>query len=846
MNNKTSDRSSRQIQFMKQHHRGAVIFLLGLLIALLVEIFLFNAPYWQSRQAHTQLVDSSSISLGSGLEPQSPSSDKQTPSFVIRNQQEAFIQYVGKEPINYLQLIPSDSTKDQVINFSVLEKTIEGVWYTRSGNAAIYGPSKDSQLLHVGSNYTCVRFLFLDPPGTPLPNFSLILNPRIPLTISGTRLMIMLLIALFLALLRPGSSLYRLKLTTGNRSQAWGLVALTVLQLLVIAAIGQLTVSNSKGTPFTGLYNRWEWIDYDLYGRLGDAILHGHLWLDLPVPEELKNLKNVYNPQARYDLIRNHQTQIFFDHVFYHGKYYSYFGVVPAILLFIPYQLVTHQWLPSQNAAILLGLIITVMITLCAVRFAKTFFPKTASYGMVVLVIICGNLAASYYSEVMLGYYYSIPPLSALAFTLGGLYCWMRAKDAMHKRPIRTVHSAGAAEPGHLQEQKGTRRFMHGRILGSRQTSSAFDSVKRLIFAGWTQSTTDEFPRIMSKVPHPGAHSRGIGSEATARSGGHHKSVSGPAAGSRSSSRKWLAAGSVCMALTLGCRPPFIVACLLAVPLFWKELAEDHLFLSKKGLPNVCALILPFILVFIPLLWYNYARFGSVWNFGQDYNLTVVNMTEPATTWWTVPQQLYYYFLQPPNIFATFPFVGSTTIRASVYYWAEPLSGGLFFTIPFLLILFVMHNILSVKAANCAAGQPLSASRMLAIRLSLRLSMIFCLAVTSLAVVLMAIEGHKAGIGFRYPTDVAYLLMIVAVFLLMVIDSIRIPLAEDPGAAPSAGHLQPFTQYSRLMVLFLLICICITIFIQFFSLITPFRASRNLITVNPMTYFELSRWFLFI
>ena len=37
--------------------------------------------------------------------------------------------------------------------------------------------------------------------------------------------------------------------------------------------------------------------------------------------------------------------------------------------------------------------------------------------------------------------------------------------------------------------------------------------------------------------------------------------------------------------------------------------------------------MLPFVIFGAFMMFYNYARFGSVFDFGQNYNLTVMDMT---------------------------------------------------------------------------------------------------------------------------------------------------------------------------------------------------------------------------
>ena len=71
----------------------------------------------------------------------------------------------------------------------------------------------------------------------------------------------------------------------------------------------------------------------DQYERMAQSILNGHLYLEYEdVDPRLSEMENPYDPQARKELgIYYH-----WDHAFYNGKYYMYFGIVPVFLLFLP------------------------------------------------------------------------------------------------------------------------------------------------------------------------------------------------------------------------------------------------------------------------------------------------------------------------------------------------------------------------------------------------------------------------------------------------------------------------------------------------------------------------------
>lgn len=121
-----------------------------------------------------------------------------------------------------------------------------------------------------------------------------------------------------------------------------------------------------------------------------------------------------------------------------------------------------------------------------------------------------------------------------------------------------------------------------------------------------------------------------------------------------------LAAGSVCIAANMGCRPSFVVVAFAAFPLFWPQIRaiakqlRDGVFASGAH-GRVCAMLhalraplavlVPALVVVVPLFAYNMVRFSSPFDFGSSYQITVTDMTSYHQSWsnfiWTVA---YYLF----------------------------------------------------------------------------------------------------------------------------------------------------------------------------------------------------------
>ena len=138
-----------------------------------------------------------------------------------------------------------------------------------------------------------------------------------------------------------------------------------------------------------------------------------------------------------------------------------------------------------------------------------------------------------------------------------------------------------------------------------------------------------------------------------------------------------LIAGSFCMALVAGCRPQFLIGSFFIFPIFLNYFIKDKK-ITKRKILEICALLIPYIVVAIPLMIYNYVRFGSVFDFGANYNLTTNDMTKRGFVLDRILPGLYYLLFAIPDIKPVFPFLNSqilqtTYIGVTIH---EPLFGG--------------------------------------------------------------------------------------------------------------------------------------------------------------------------
>lgn len=157
--------------------------------------------------------------------------------------------------------------------------------------------------------------------------------------------------------------------------------------------------------------------------------------------------------------------------------------------------------------------------------------------------------------------------------------------------------------------------------------------------------------------------------------------------------------GSCAMALVAGCRPQLLMGSFLAFSIFGEKLKQIFAdFKNKKEIKAhmlfIGAFCIPFIIVASLLMWYNYARFGSSFDFGAKYTLTTNDMRYRGFHVARFLSGLWSFLFKIPPLDVEFPYLGTTWVD-TVYQGIitqEKGIGGIFATNLILWPCFFMYR----------------------------------------------------------------------------------------------------------------------------------------------------------
>ena len=150
------------------------------------------------------------------------------------------------------------------------------------------------------------------------------------------------------------------------------------------------------------------WRQLTEYDDLAQSILHGHVNIDSDILDpKLETLENPYDWQQRDAA----GITLCWDRAYYNGHLYMYYGVIPVLLLFLPYRFLTGNALPCFRATQIFTIFIILGIIALLKKFWKNYFQNV---GLSVYLALCASTSA-----ISLWYIISAPGIYCLAIASG-------------------------------------------------------------------------------------------------------------------------------------------------------------------------------------------------------------------------------------------------------------------------------------------------------------------------------------------------------------------------------------------------------------------------------------------
>ena len=192
------------------------------------------------------------------------------------------------------------------------------------------------------------------------------------------------IILLLLWMVRPSSGFYN------KTIEEWDIKSRIVTFFLIAAIIA----SSSFLMTLIHLYNGKKPDHRNQYELITEAFLKGQLYFDYDdIDPKLLEMENPYSYGARQEA----GVKFHWDHAFYKGKYYMYFGVVPVLMLFMPYRLITGTSLTTYHATQIFTAL-TVIGLFAVFRFLSRKYFKDLPIGLYQVLSVLFAMMSIMYS----------------------------------------------------------------------------------------------------------------------------------------------------------------------------------------------------------------------------------------------------------------------------------------------------------------------------------------------------------------------------------------------------------------------------------------------------------------
>ena len=233
---------------------------------------------------------------------------------------------------------------------------------------------------------------------------------------------------------RPGSALHRPRVegNTPGKTLCAVLAASAVIAACVLP-MGELPIWNGEEPNHRNQYE-----------LMAEAILDGRVEFAYGDEKELERLNNPYDPAER----KASGVSFHWDHAYYEGHYYMYFGVVPEFLAFIPYRLITGETLNAYQATQLFTALAAAGIFALFHLLARLFFGKLPFSVYVALATAASAIGLWYGAAEPALYCTAIT--AALALEIWSLYFFVRAVWGEGRENRQIVLAAAGALLGAL------------------------------------------------------------------------------------------------------------------------------------------------------------------------------------------------------------------------------------------------------------------------------------------------------------------------------------------------------------------------------------------------------------
>ena len=314
------------------------------------------------------------------------------------------------------------------VTVDAMDSTQQGYYrYAVAEGQIVRGDDRSAYLsLSLSGDVTALRIRMTPKSGGSLRFEGLTLNQTVPLRLSPLRLSVIFfaVFAIYALLTFPSMKKTYGESPVRRRLLAFAMTAALILSAVAITALYQYDRTEACFSTFDQTSGN------QITQELVDAFEAGQVELLDQPPQELLELENPYDWSQRNGISYK------WDHLLFDGKYYSYYGIAPVILLFLPYHLLTGYYFPTPEAVLLFGALGILFLTLAYLAFCD-LFAKKIPLGMALTGLFICQVGSGVWFNFCSPLFYEIAQTSGFCFTCLGFWLLLRSGVLGKDTPLR-------------------------------------------------------------------------------------------------------------------------------------------------------------------------------------------------------------------------------------------------------------------------------------------------------------------------------------------------------------------------------------------------------------------------
>ncbi len=340
--------------------------------------------------------------------------------------------------------IDLDETNSSFVPVTVSLTDDANKYYYATPERTLYTHVEKSQYINLNTSGESFIFALSFDSDSRVKLNGVTANCERPFDFSLPRVALVVALLCFIYFFIPSSVLYGKKLKNSDELKSSMIAAIMCVECGIIIVLG------SVNPLFMGIsseaYNSYKWdgkgidfVELDMehhnqYDQLAQAILQGKAYIDNDdVPDSLKNMDNPYDTMARHQESLASGDEYRWDVAYFNGHYYVYFGIVPLLIMYLPFRSIADAPFPSAVGIMIFALVFSIGVFKLIDLICRKHF-KNISLGTYLLTSLTFINCCGMTFLVKRPDFYSVPIITGMAFVVWGLYMWLKGKDSEKRK----------------------------------------------------------------------------------------------------------------------------------------------------------------------------------------------------------------------------------------------------------------------------------------------------------------------------------------------------------------------------------------------------------------------------